>query len=83
MLVWLPSERAQPRFGLAVSKKVGNAVNRNRVKRWLREAIRRQRDGVTHVDAVFIARDGSAVAGYEALRAEVEGLMAGLRRERA
>lgn len=83
MLVWLPSERALPRFGLAVSKKVGNAVIRNRVKRWLREAIRRQRGGLTHVDAVFIARDGASEAGYEVLRAEVGALLDGMRRGRS
>ncbi|SJZ98306.1 ribonuclease P protein component [Consotaella salsifontis] len=30
----------EPRFGLTVTKKVGNAVERNRIRRRLREAIR-------------------------------------------
>lgn len=36
----LPNERDHPRLGLIVSRRVGNAVVRNRVKRQLREAFR-------------------------------------------
>jgi ribonuclease P protein component len=34
-------DAAPPRFGFTVSKKVGNAVERNRVRRRLREIVRR------------------------------------------
>ena len=36
----LPNGLDHPRLGLAVPKRVGNAVKRNRVKRMLREALR-------------------------------------------
>jgi ribonuclease P protein component len=36
----LPNDLGYPRLGLSVSRKVGNAVIRNRVKRRLREAFR-------------------------------------------
>lgn len=40
---YLRSDRELSRLGLVVSRKVGDAVRRNRVKRLLREAFRRHR----------------------------------------
>jgi len=52
------SAAAASRFGLTVTKKLGNAVVRNRIKRRLREAIRDQspRSLVAGVDYVIVAR---------------------------
>ncbi len=44
---------------------------RNRVKRWLREAIRHERGELTGVDMVFIARPSAATAGFEPIRRHV------------
>ncbi|MCA9494727.1 MAG: ribonuclease P protein component [Myxococcales bacterium] len=68
-----------PRFGLAVSRKVGNAVVRNRVKRWIRDAIRHHMAGVPSRDVVFIARASAATAGHAALSAEVDRALGVLR----
>lgn len=52
---------AQPRLGLTVSRKCGNAVIRNRWKRSLREAFRLvQHDLPRHLDLVVLPQRGAA-----------------------
>jgi ribonuclease P protein component len=59
-----PSAAAtEPRVGLTVSRKVGGAVERNRVKRLLREAASRVTPTLaSDVDLVIVARPGLAEA---------------------
>jgi ribonuclease P protein component len=60
------------RFGITVSKKVGNAVMRNRVKRWLREAIRHHHHTVQMpIDVVFIASPRAARSNYRSIEMDV------------
>lgn len=52
---------ADPRLGITVSRKVGNAVARNRVKRRVREWFRRQRFRIAAgSELVVIGRRGAA-----------------------
>lgn len=61
------------RLGLTVSKKIGNAVVRNRLKRRLREIIRVKRSGLVRPwDVLILAQDGSGDLSSRALVDELE-----------
>jgi ribonuclease P protein component len=62
------SSPASARVGLTVSSKVGGSVVRNRIKRRLREAVRRELASLPAVDMVLVARASSARAGVEDFR---------------
>jgi ribonuclease P protein component len=66
-----PSNLDYPRLGITVSRKIGGAVVRNRVKRVFREVFRRScADLPNHFDFVVNAKRPSANAAYSQLRAE-------------
>ena len=74
-----PREDEDPaRLGLSVGRKVGGAVERNRVKRMLRDAFWGLADGLPggH-DFVVVARaEASRLQGGEDVRSELEDLLA-------
>lgn len=59
ILYILPTSASCSRLGLAVSKRLGNAVARNRVKRCLREVFRHHKAWLAPAcDVVCVARQG-------------------------
>ncbi len=70
----LPNGLDLSRYGFSVSRRVGEAVVRNRVKRRLREILRRTplQPGW---DIIFIVRTGAARASYVDLEKAARGLL--------
>ncbi|MBO6935708.1 MAG: ribonuclease P protein component [Deltaproteobacteria bacterium] len=72
------------RIGITITRKVGNAVERNRVKRLVREVFRRNREWFPPgLDVVFIAKRGAPTIDYETLREEVRRARRTLQRRAA
>ncbi|MGC4046111.1 MAG: ribonuclease P protein component [Armatimonas sp.] len=65
---------APRRFGFSVSKKVGKAHERSRIKRRLREACRAL-PTMGGFDAVLVARPGADVADFETLHRALAQLL--------
>jgi len=64
------------RFGIVVSKKLGKAHDRNRIRRRLREAIRLLRSHFqAGYDYVFVARKVDAEPPFPMLLAEIRSLI--------
>ena len=66
-LVLVHLKGREQRFGFSVSSKVGNAVTRNRIRRYMREDVRRLRQRLKPGKYIFIARPALKMAAQEEL----------------
>jgi ribonuclease P protein component len=74
-----PGAKAEgPRFGLTVTKKTGNSPARQRIKRRLREALRKisALDGKPDHDYVLMARREALSVKFDALVADIASALA-------
>lgn len=64
------------KVGYSVSKKVGKAVTRNRIKRLMKENFRIfDENSKKGFDIIFTARQGSAEAEYENIHKNIESVL--------
>ena len=63
------------KIGFSVSGKVGNAVTRNRIRRWMREDVRKLRTRLKCGKYVFVARPSAAEISHAALTREIGSLL--------
>ncbi len=84
LLVAAPNGRTFDRLGLAVSRRVGGAVERNRARRLLREGFRRLgRGSASGYDVVVVARAPLARLGQAEVDRELGERLRRLRRRAA
>ncbi|MBS4218195.1 ribonuclease P protein component [Bacillus sp. FJAT-49711] len=64
------------RIGLSVSKKIGNAVKRNQIKRYIRQAFHEFKDQVDNgKDYVIIARKPTAEMDFHEVKKSLEHVL--------
>lgn len=73
-----PNQGQGKRYGITVTKKIGNAVVRNRMKRRFRELLRDALpgEGLADHDHVLIGREGGLERDFARLRAELTRALA-------
>jgi ribonuclease P protein component len=75
LVVWLENELGSARLGITVSKKIGPAVVRNRIKRLVRETYRILRHQLPTVDINVIARRECAYMDHTMISREINNAL--------
>ena len=78
VLLARPNDGGEMRFGITVTKKIGNAVVRNRMKRRFRALLREvlPASGMPGADHVLIGREGGIERDFALLRSELVAALA-------
>jgi len=77
---FVPNALDYDRFGISTGRRLGGAVQRNRVRRRIREILRRAPNDTGHGwDILIVARPASVDATFDDLRAALERLLGSVR----
>jgi ribonuclease P protein component len=76
VIVWSRNDVGFSRIGAVARKKIGNAVERNRIKRLTREFFRRHKRALApSMDYVIMGKQGVAALTYQEIRKELAFLL--------
>jgi ribonuclease P protein component len=76
VLRWMRTDRAESRIGLSTPRSLGGAVQRNRVRRRLRELVRARLERIgPGWDLLLIARPAAGEASHAELGAAIDALL--------
>lgn len=78
VMVYLPRKYGEARIGYSVSKKIGCAVERNRVRRRMREAVRtllKEGMALPPCYIIFVARPYIKEASFQTIKSDIERLL--------
>jgi ribonuclease P protein component len=77
---FVPNGCDHDRFGISTGRRLGGAVQRNRVRRRLREILRRSPNDSGHGwDVLVVARPPAVDASYDELQTALERLLGSVR----
>ena len=74
-LFFLSNDLNRSRIGISVSKKCGNAVVRNKIKRQIRAIISLEMDLTKPIDYVFIVRKEFDIKNFSQSRLDIKSLI--------
>jgi ribonuclease P protein component len=71
----LPTRSEETRIGISISKRIGNSVKRNKLKRRVREAIKENAPLLpAGMDIVIVARRGPSEASFQEIEEDIKQL---------
>ncbi|MEJ6951942.1 ribonuclease P protein component [Natronospora cellulosivora (SeqCode)] len=75
VLYFFPNKTNSSKLGLSISKKIGNAVTRNKLRRRIKEIVRLKKNIKNGYDFIFIARKPIVRLEYSDIEKDVNNLI--------